>query len=345
MPPGRKVPFEAILPFAAAGVLFGLLYNALFYPHTLVEYAEAGTIGLILGVAAGILEGTFLGKRLGGWSVRHSLAVRTILYPVFVTVALSLVLAIEPATLGECSYVGCVTRYVSGPLFLRDLTFSVLIIFPLLLVAQVVLLVGTRNVGRLILGRYRRPRELYATFMFVDVRGSTAIAEHLGHERFSAFLRDFFNDVSDGIQEARGEVYQYVGDEVVVVWLGGRAERSAPWLVCYERMRARVSEAAPRYLERYGIEPEFKAGVHGGLVIVTEVGSVHRALVYHGDVLNTASRLEHRCNQAGFDLLVTGPLMERVPAARRSEFERVGEVALRGKAEAVVVYGFDRRGG
>jgi adenylate cyclase len=268
------------------------------------------------------------------------LVVRTILYSVVVAVSLSLVLSIEPATLGECSYSRCVADFLTGPLFLRDLVFSTVFVFFTTFTAQVVLLVGTRNFGRLILGKYRRPRELYAVFMFVDIRGSTAIAERLGHEGYSAFLRDFFNDISGAIHGATGEVYQYVGDEVVIVWPGDEPGGRPYWLACYEAMRAALEEVAPAYRESYGVTPEFKAGVHGGLVVVTEVGTLQRAHVYHGDVLNTASRIQAKCNEAGYDLLVSESMAAGLRSGRRQEFKRVGAIPLRGKTEEIVVYGF-----
>lgn len=335
-----KLTFEGLVPFAAAGILFGLVYNALFYPHTLVEYAEAGTIGLLLGLAGGITEETLLRQWFHQRPFSQTLVVRTALYSAVVAVSLTLVLSIEPAIQGECSYPQCVADSLTGPLFLRDLVFSTLFFFPTVFTAQLVLLVGTRNFGRLILGKYRQPREIYAVFMFVDIRASTTIAERLGHERFSAFLRDFFNDISSAIHEAKGEVYQYVGDEVVIVWPGDQALKGPYWFACYKAMRAALEKVAPVYRESYGVTPVFKAGVHGGLVVVTEVGTLQRAHVYHGDVLNTASRIQAKCNEAGYDLLVSESLVAGIRSGRRDEFERVGAVPLRGKTEEVVIYGF-----
>lgn len=334
-----KMTFEGLVPFAAAGVLFGLVYNALFYPHTLVEYAEAATIGLLLGLASGIAEQTYLQRWLHQRAFSHALAARTLLYSTTVAISLSLVLSIEPATLGECRYIRCVAEAFTGPLFFRDLVFTTLFVFLAAFAAQVILLVGTRNFSRLILGKYRQPREVFAVFMFVDIRGSTTIAEQLGHERFSAFLRDFFNDISGATHGAKGEVYQYVGDEVVIVWPDAQAVAHPYWLACYEAMKAAVKDAAPVYRQKYGVTPEFKAGVHGGLVVATEVGTLQRAHVYHGDVLNTASRIQAKCNETGFDLLVSESLIAGIGSDRRQDFQRVGVVPLRGKTEDVVVYG------
>jgi adenylate cyclase len=340
MPKRHPVTFEGLLVFAISGVVFGLLYNTLFYPHTLVEYVEAATIGLILGIAAGFAELQFFEHRLRRRSLLQALAIRTLLYAPFVAVTLSMVLAVEPAVARECTYVTCVASFLAGPQFRRDLVFSTVFAFLAVLSVQVVLLVGTRNFIRLILGRYRVPRELYAVFMFVDLRDSTPLAERLGHERFSAFLQEFFNDLADGIHSAKGEVYQYVGDEVVVVWPGRRRAEHAAWLECYRAMRERVEASATAYRKRFGDVPEFKAGAHCGAVIATEVGTLQRAHVYHGDILNTASRIQGLCNQVGFDLLVSEALFQSLDPIRRAEFESLGAHAMKGKGEDVALYGY-----
>jgi class 3 adenylate cyclase len=173
--------------------------------------------------------------------------------------------------------------------------------------------------------------------MFVDLRSSTSIAERLGHERYSAFLRDFFNDVADAIHRTRGEVYQYVGDEIVIVWPGDRG--SSRWLACFESMRDALAAAAAGYQARYGAVPEFKAGVHGGQVVVTEVGTLRRAHVYHGDVLNAASRIQAKCNETGFGLLASKEVVARMSPGDAARFDEVGDVLLEGKSEGVIIYG------
>jgi adenylate cyclase len=37
--------------------------------------------------------------------------------------------------------------------------------------------------------------------------------------------------------------------------------------------------------------PEFKGALHGGNVVVSEVGKYKSEIAYHGDVLNTTSRM------------------------------------------------------
>lgn len=335
-----KLSMGNLIPFTIAGFIFGLVYNALFYPHTLVEFAEAATIGLILGTFGGTLELTIVKRWLRHSPLILSLALRTVIYAFVVVFVLLLVLSVEPSANGECSYFQCLLDYVNSPLFARDLLFSTIFCFITIFSVHVVYLIGIHNFRRLVTGRYHQPRELYAIFMFVDLRSSTTIAEKLGHEKFSSLLRHFFNDIADPIYGAKGEVYQYVGDEVVIVWPG---KKDANWLGCYEGMQQVVKKKAPEYLKRYGVVTEFKAGVHGGLVIVTEIGSMKRSYVYHGDVLNTASRIQDQCNQSGFELLVSEDLLNSISDNRQIEFEKVGALPLRGKSEEITIYGFDKR--
>ena len=54
--------------------------------------------------------------------------------------------------------------------------------------------------------------------MFLDLKGSTAIAEKIGNQQFFKLLSDFYSDITDMILQTKGEIYQYVGDEVIVSW-------------------------------------------------------------------------------------------------------------------------------
>ena len=68
-------------------------------------------------------------------------------------------------------------------------------------------------------GQYHKPRIENRIVIFLDINESTSIAEDLGHEKYFRMLRDFFNDISIPVLANDGEIYQYVGDEVVVTWL------------------------------------------------------------------------------------------------------------------------------
>ncbi len=80
-------------------------------------------------------------------------------------------------------------------------------------------LVGYRTFRALLLGKYRRPYAERRFFLFVDVVGSTAIAERLGAVEAHRFLAAVFSAVAEPVELCRGEIYQYVGDEIVITWV------------------------------------------------------------------------------------------------------------------------------
>ncbi len=77
---------------------------------------------------------------------------------------------------------------------------------------------GQGSFGNILCGKYNTPKEENRIFMFLDLNSSTSIAERLGDEKYHALLKDFYADITDPVLNNKGEIYQYVGDEVIVAW-------------------------------------------------------------------------------------------------------------------------------
>jgi len=117
--------------------------------------------------------------------------------------------------------------------------FIVGIIFGLLLsvffnfYSIVTTLIGKNILGKLFLGMYRNPAETDRVFMFLDITSSTTIAEKIDHLKFLSLVNDFFFDIADPIRKTKGEIYKYVGDEVIVTWKMKDAIDNANCLQCF----------------------------------------------------------------------------------------------------------------
>src|SRR5262245_66188367 len=105
-----------------------------------------------------------------------------------------------------------------------------------------------------------------------------------------------------------------------------------------------INERKDRYLARYGIVPEFKAGLHGGRVVTAEIGDIKKDIVYSGDTVNTAARVEAQCRPLERRLLVSEALVRQCQVPPELELEDMGERELRGKAEALRLYSVRARG-
>ena len=191
-----------------------------------------------------------------------------------------------------------------------------------------------------ILGKYFHPQREERIFMFLDLRGSTTIAEHLGERLYFNFLKDLFKDATPGILDSQGEIYQYVGDEVVVSWKREPGTLHANCLKCFFSIQKHLLKRKPYYQKTYdGVVPEFKAGLHCGFVMVGELGIIKREIAYSGDVLNTTARIQSKCNELGVNILLSKYLLEKLRSLPKSLIPKaVGEMTLRGKHQAVMLY-------
>ncbi len=195
---------------------------------------------------------------------------------------------------------------------------------------------------RLLLGRYHKPSEEERIFMFVDIRSSTTIAEQLGHIRFFNLLNDFFRDVTNSIIYTKGEIYQYVGDQIVISWTMKNGTRNANCIRCFYNMLDAIEHKAEKYQYKYNLVPEFKAGLHCGEVTTGEIGFIKRDIVFSGDVLNTTARIESLCNLYKVRILISKYLLDKLQLPPNDYFtSRVGIIELKGKKQRVELYAFE----
>jgi adenylate cyclase len=192
-----------------------------------------------------------------------------------------------------------------------------------------------------LLGRYHRPKEEMRIFMFLDLKSSTSYAEEYGHIKYSRLIQDCFYDLADIVIKRNALVYQYVGDEVVLMWDIKRGIKNNNCINTFFDFDKAFKKKKEYYLKNYGRVPEFKAGVHYGEAVITELGGIKKEIAYHGDTLNTASRIQSVCNEMGKCLLVSADLLgilydEKLDEKYRIESE--GIVKLKGKKHSVGLF-------
>ena len=203
---------------------------------------------------------------------------------------------------------------------------------------QMIRLVGERTLRDVVFGRYHRSRTEERFFLFVDVIGSTPLAERIGPDAVHHFLGEVFRLASDPIDDNRGDVYQYVGDEIVITWTVAEGRDGARPVACFFGIEQALARAGPEFEREFGAVPRLRAALHAGRVITGEVGGSRRAIVYHGDVMNTTSRIEQATRDLERQYLVSGDALERLADLEGFALEDLGLQRLRGRAAAMHVY-------
>lgn len=187
-------------------------------------------------------------------------------------------------------------------------------------------------------GRYFKPKQELRIFMFLDMRSSTMIAEELGHARYFQLINELFQDITDPIVLSRGEIYQYVGDEISVSWTLRKGIKKQRCIRCFLDIRAKLRKRGPYYRDRYGIKPTFKAGFHYGEVTTGEVGLVKKERIFSGDVVNTAARIQETCNAHQVDNLVSKELLDLLRQEGPLPAREIGSIALKGKRSTMSLW-------
>ena len=155
-------------------------------------------------------------------------------------------------------------------------------------------------------------------------------------------MDDFFYDLTDPILGNKCRIYQYVGDEIVIVWKVKDGVKNLNCINLFFDILDEIDSKKDLYLQKYGVYPKFKAGIHCGKVITGEIGYIKKDIVYHGDTINTASRIQAECNVHSKRLLISGELLKLIRIEDEYKVEDIGTKLLRGKENALELFSIER---
>ena len=141
--------------------------------------------------------------------------------------------------------------------------------------------------------------------MFIDLNNATSLAETLTSKDYANLLRDCFLLLNELVDVSPFEIYQYVGDEAVITWEADTPNADLKALHLFSDFKAYLKENKNAFTKEYNTEPKFKCAIHCGEVVQSEIGKEIKHLVYHGDVLNTTSRLLSQCHHYNTDVIIS----------------------------------------
>lgn len=321
---------------APFGIVVGLVPNLLGNEGTSAIVA-GGLIGLLITIGMVAFEVSWTVELIPrGWREASFLAIlisRSLVWLTIIVVGISVpLLTIGQNRLNELATP--TTGIAVGIGFLAALVIN--------FIGQVNRLLGRGVMVRLILGRYHRPREEVRIFLLIDLRGSTRIVEQLGNLRYHGFLKRFISDVTiNGIRHG-GEVHRYVGDEVILTWTERSGLKDAACVESVFAIADTFENSSDEYMDEFGVVPSFWAGLHIGPVVTGEIGNLKHEIVYLGDTLNTASRIEQACREYQRSFLASADIVEVLDLSPHVTAESLGHVELRGVAAPVELFSLDR---
>ncbi len=181
-------------------------------------------------------------------------------------------------------------------------------------------------------------QERYLVSMFVDMRGSTKLAEHRLPFDTVFIVNRFFAAVSQAVIECGGQPNQFLGDGELALF----GLTTSPQVACRQALKAAAMiatniEELNRFLAHDLREPlRFGIGINGGEVIVGDIGyRGHMVFTALGDAVNVAARLQDMTKTLTCEVIFSEEV--RRTAGLAADILPQQEVTIRGRAEPMTV--------
>lgn len=324
----RKLRLLAVI--VTAGTFAGIAFSLGQGRSTVVGVVYGLLNGLVLGaIELFILEGP-VRVWLSHLSFTAALVVRSAIYGTIISL-------IQGSLIGE--RIAGVPLEMSSRIFWSGFIYSVVISVVFNLVLGITNLIGGRTFINFVTGRYHAPVEESRFVLFVDIAGSTGLAEQLGGIGIHRLLDRIFRLLNLSVIDYRGEVLNYVGDEIIVTWPESSGAVDCRPLRCFISMREELTGAAKELESEFGVVPRIRGSLHFGPVIVGEIGDVKRAIVFNGDVMNTAARLEELSRGVDGGFLASRAAMARFSSPPPFGLHDLGRLPIRGRVDGIDVVG------
>lgn len=327
-----KRNIESAAMIILSGFCFGLIYPVFGSKSTdTVAFINGISIGVIGGILVSFIEIFVFKIDSRRWSFIVLLLLKTIIYFLLLTILIVSVMCFTRSIENNTGYI----EYFYGSQFQTFLFhghFKIILIYCFIMI---LIINFTRQINRkigpgvlinIVLGKYHKPKEEERIFAFIDLKQSTQIAESLGALKFHKLLREFFYDISVPILVTKGEIYRYVGDEIVVSWNMKKGIEDANCIRSYFLMKKYVKNQREKYMQVFGFVPDFHAAFHSGKVIRGEIGDIKSQLVFHGETMFIASEIEKECSPIGHDILISSNLIQQVSVPMIYTISNVGSL-------------------
>ncbi len=326
--------------------MVGFVFSLIFFSFSLSSVIEGMIMGFLVFIIISTFENYIFRPRYRKLRFATILVFRMVFYLAVVSFSVLLVWVLNEARLENTGFFevirdGRVKDFILRTEFIRILIFTSVVSILVIYISQMNYLLGQNVLMRYLSGRYYKPVLEERFFMFLDLTSSTTLAERSRPIEYHTFLNNYFYDVDGPIRKSRGEVFQYAGDQVVITWTEKNGRRKANCIKCFFRIKHKIESLEDVYKEKFGMVPKIKAGMHFGKVVVGEIGDSKKEIVYHGDVINTASRIQEECNVLNKNFLVSAEVLDFVDLPDKYRSELLGEYLLKGKEHSVELYSIE----
>jgi len=169
-----------------------------------------------------------------------------------------------------------------------------------------------------------------AAVLFIDLVGSTKLAESSPPQEVAEVLNDFFRIVVDAVDDHNGLINKFEGDAALAIF-GAPLKLADPASAALATART-LGTALRRLPVDFGI------GVSAGRVFAGNIGAENRyEYTVIGNAVNEAARLADLAKTSDRRILCSAAAIERAADDERAHWAECYSTVLRGRSEATQV--------
>jgi adenylate cyclase len=185
---------------------------------------------------------------------------------------------------------------------------------------------------------------LRVSVLFSDIRGFSTMSEKMSPNDVVVLLNEYFTEMEEVVRPWGGNVNNFIGDAIVVVFGAPEARGDNEWNVIQAAlaMKARLATFNQRRAEMGDPPLRTGIGIATGKVVAGQIGSPERMMyTVIGDAVNVAARLEELTKQFDGNPILMNALTYEGCSKKSGEviFDDKGLQAVKGRVEPVHVYG------
>ncbi|MGD2151226.1 MAG: adenylate/guanylate cyclase domain-containing protein [Desulfobacterales bacterium] len=176
---------------------------------------------------------------------------------------------------------------------------------------------------------------VYGTCLFTDAEQYTSLSEKMDPKELTRFMNNYYEAVFDPVSKYGGIVSDIKGDSMLSVWATEHPDTAFRSKACLAALD--ISSAVQQFKEKSDtFHLPTRMGMHSGYISMSNIGAInHYEYRPVGDIVNTASRIEHLNRHLGTHILVSQEVLHEIDGFLT---RKLGEFIFFGKSKPVTVY-------
>lgn len=337
----RKLKATSVI--LAAGTLLGLAYSILAHGvEDLARLLVGVTIGIMIAMSVAFFEFVLFSGKIRKIPFLNLLLLRVVSYfMVTLGIILFVLIVYRMFKFGISFHAVIVSEEFNQYIRSQDFTianaYSLALITAVNFTMQMNRKMGPGVIPGFITGKYYQPKNVNIIIMFLKIRHGKKLIDSYGRLHFHRYINDLIFEITDIIINRKGEIYEYVDEEIVLIWKSDTGFENANCVRTYFELKDKASSRKAYFYEKYHVIPEFFASLHCGKVIRGEIGELKSAIKYHGDAMNTASRILGLTTEAN-DFLASSDILQKLTMPIIYDAASFGKFDLKGKVNKIELF-------